>query len=883
MDSDALPIDPALVAASSASLNDVQVGSSSTGPSSADNPTATALAITSTDPTRADHPRRNSRQQDVTVAGTGEEGGSDDGSFVADGDETYQPQPGEEEDGSPPAELGLGRGGSGSGSGAGKLSPAKMGLGKMRLSKQQQKLAEAFRTSGKGKSMAMGRRTTMSCENCRARKLRCSRDLPCTHCRVRGDECVYQNGPPSFAATFAANQAAILANAQESAQLRRLIRLLSLRYAAREAAAAEQEGREPRVAPTLADVAEVEAAEDGGGGRRGDDHGRRESDDVEMRLDFGQPDGAAAANGVEPDLLVLPAHLSATAATLPRSAPAQHVADPFLAQQAQPAHPATATATTFSSSPSAGLIQPFSRPSLARSATTSDVLPSFRTDVSAGPPPSSSYHRPTRPGLVEPYHARSHTVPGAPPTPGYSLDPAFVPTAEHSYPHLPPFHPLAGPSSAQRRFPPLHPNYPPQLRQPQYNAFGSPFASQHVAPPSFHPSSHPHPHPHAYPSLPPSEPTYYYPLIPSPLLSPRSAADLAATRARMMRLQREPGRVEARRRAHEERYERAVGEERERREREAAAEEGGEREGGGAAEGEGPKLDKGKRCADADPEEEETETPADRQRNLARRAAESSWALFAANPPSSAAAAPTPVEPYRPMARDAADVMLGPSASASGLGRRQSWLVSPSGSVDGGLPLPFALPRLSIPRLSTSGSAGSSRPSLCLDASTPTLSSMLRTPSAGPSTGGWSAIMRDIVASGGGGGRPLVSISPIRSAGGHHSAVEEGLRPPDGVMRGITPAPAAGWGFFDERFEPQVEREGEMGGWGGAAVDEWAAFEPVQEEEGGGEEEKMEERVGGDVGLEDGGEGELGSAVGGRSVSIARDKSEGGRSKEDGD
>ncbi|GAA5977826.1 hypothetical protein JCM10908_005111 [Rhodotorula pacifica] len=36
----------------------------------------------------------------------------------------------------------------------------------------------------------------LSCENCRMRKMRCSRQSPCLSCRMRGDECIWVGTPP---------------------------------------------------------------------------------------------------------------------------------------------------------------------------------------------------------------------------------------------------------------------------------------------------------------------------------------------------------------------------------------------------------------------------------------------------------------------------------------------------------------------------------------------------------------------------------------------------------------------------------------------------------------------------------------------------------------
>ncbi|KAM0745892.1 hypothetical protein T439DRAFT_330256 [Meredithblackwellia eburnea MCA 4105] len=55
--------------------------------------------------------------------------------------------------------------------------------------------------SGGGAGMGMGEggkvsRRVQSCQNCRLKKMRCSRTFPCGSCKMRGEECIWLGPPP---------------------------------------------------------------------------------------------------------------------------------------------------------------------------------------------------------------------------------------------------------------------------------------------------------------------------------------------------------------------------------------------------------------------------------------------------------------------------------------------------------------------------------------------------------------------------------------------------------------------------------------------------------------------------------------------------------------
>ncbi|GAA5961720.1 hypothetical protein JCM3765_000488 [Sporobolomyces pararoseus] len=68
-------------------------------------------------------------------------------------------------------------------------------------------------------------RKHLSCENCRIRKMRCSRTSPCLSCKMRGDECVWIGAAPNGTA----NEDEVEATQMEVNRLKRLVDLLLTR------------------------------------------------------------------------------------------------------------------------------------------------------------------------------------------------------------------------------------------------------------------------------------------------------------------------------------------------------------------------------------------------------------------------------------------------------------------------------------------------------------------------------------------------------------------------------------------------------------------------------------------------------------------------------
>ncbi|GAA5874485.1 hypothetical protein JCM8547_007374 [Rhodosporidiobolus lusitaniae] len=770
-----------------------------------------------------------------------------------------------------------------------------------------------------------GRNATMNCEACRARKLKCSRGNPCTGCSLRGDLCVYPDTSSAHATKFAAQQNNLSHNRSEALRLQKLVRFLSTRYAKRENVVARQEGRSPRPPPSLADVLAMEKREERereerereerereerekaeekegekvkGKGKEGEGEGCKEKrqkssplEDAEALLALATPAvgvpprNLPVSNGAtEPDLVVdpqaSPPHPQPDKAASPPQANGDSI--PVSSTSAASA-PSLDKHTSLNQAkptfPSPDVIRPFGRPGLPRSATTSEAVPSLRVSISRAngyaPSSGSSARFSARPFGFSPQHSNPRSATHSNggfygPPPG---DPAFFPTAEQAYPHLPPFEP-----PIHRQSPSFHPQYGP----PRPSPHSSPFlhhSSPRPAPPrrdepprprnyayptpSFPSSSSlPQPPAHAAPSRPSTqarpappprprsiaEPTWFFPFLPSPLLSPRSVAHLAEARLLVRQRQSQPQVLNLKRQEHERRFD-----------HELEVVQGKE----GAKEA-AKKARKGKRKAEAMSSgsvaigsagagggqkavqvEEDEKTAQERKREHARRAAET-WALFASSssttngdgnangaastssPAAAPPAAPTPpiassstadpstsqaeaststfnafaaVEPYVPMSRDAdplfgVSLTLGPLSAGltSSFTRRasSSWFVlSPSGSIAGS------------PKLSRAGG----RPLLTLDPTSPALSA-LRTPSAGP----LSAFP----------GRHHISLSPMRSATTQHSAVEEGLRPFNSLRGDPLGGGGGGALFGDDRFEPMLEREDD-------GVD-WARFEPMLEE-----------------------------------------------------
>ncbi|GEM10306.1 transcription factor [Rhodotorula toruloides] len=612
------------------------------------------------------------------------------------------------------------------------LSAGEKGNG---LSKQAKRLKAAMGPKGADKPH-IGRKgpagTQTSCENCRSRKIKCSRHANCTSCQIRGETCVWRAEPPIKTAEWASTQAVINANHAERDRLRRIIQALSIRYSARELSAALREGRDPREPPTLVDVPLHSKARQQGGRKKASPldgaagllalalHGFDGTvvNDVQVDGDYQMP--------VPPDQRVNSCPFKLPEPPLPdQHAPANELLDVLSAAATSAAGP---TAPPISTSN----IKPSCQPPLRV------TIPS---DPSSGPPTLAS----TLPFALPPPSSSGHMRAG---TGGAQTRPAS---------------PSADDRPALRPLP--YPSYPTFLSH-----------SPRPVPP---PLSTVH-------SRAPPPPTFFYPLLPSPLMSPRSITSLAHTRHAAMVTQRDPRLRLMRRVGHEDRFDRAMAvevqrasvEKRERDKREA----------------------KGKQKKNAlygiggDGEKEQNHLAANgvspassdhQQRQLAQQAA-LAWAASngiapastnitsqstdppaaSSSPSSSSAAAYAAVQPYRPLARD-----LDPPLVDPGQRRRSSWLVSPvSGSTTGG----FALLTTGRPVLSvdaagaTASAAGSS------------LSALFRTPSALTSA-----------SSGGLFGR--ISLSPMRSDEG------EG----------------------DERFEPRIE-----------GADEWARFEPRQANEG---------------------------------------------------
>ncbi|BGP33893.1 hypothetical protein JCM10296v2_005700 [Rhodotorula toruloides] len=636
------------------------------------------------------------------------------------------------------------------------------------LSKQAKRLKEAMGSKGEGKTH-IGKKgpagTPTSCENCRSRKIKCSRHANCTSCQMRGETCVWRADPPIKVAEWASTQGVINANHAERDRLRRIVQALSARYSARELAASLREGREAREPPTLVDIALYSRAEQQGGKKKASPlegaagllalalpHGFDSSalDDVQIDGDYQLPVQPVQPTGSSPFKLPNPPQ------------PAEGVSPNDLLD-------ALSAAASTAAEPTA--------PPILTSTSEPSAQPPLRVTIPSGPssgPPSHSSVLPfALPAPSQNGHSRAVTE-GAQTRPASPThDATFASSQAPSRPHL-----------AQ----PAQPPYP------SYPAFLS------------HPSRPPPPLPSFHTRAP--QPTFFYPILPSPLMSPRSIASLANTRHAALASRRDPGNRLLRRMGHEERFDRAL-----ERQRERAKMEEVEREKQAA--------NKGKQKANgvngsAVKGEKEQDQPAangtlpasleDQQRQVAQQAA-LAWAASngiapastnitpystdppaASSSPSSSATAYAAVEPYRPLARD-----VDPPLVDLCQRRRSSWLVSPvSGTSTGG----FALLTTGRPVLSvdaagaTASAAGGS-----------SISALFRTPSALTSA-----------SSGGLFGR--ISLSPMRSAF-PHSAIEDGLRPFSSVrMPGDE-------GEGDERFEPRIE-----------GADEWARFEPRQENEG---------------------------------------------------
>ncbi|BGP42009.1 hypothetical protein JCM10449v2_006006 [Rhodotorula kratochvilovae] len=583
-----------------------------------------------------------------------------------------------------------------------------------------------------------------------------------------------------------AMQQAADANRGEIDRLERLVRLLTARYVKREAAAAEAEGRPPRRPPSMTEVIEAELREELAAGGRAK---TSPLEDAEALLALATPTvNWEDYGGGMGDIFVHDAEQER------RGSPFAPLADLPVQQTAAP-EPVVAAPPA----------PPPARPVLPRSATTSDahanVLPTLRVSI-----PSTVSHTPSlpsaRPPALPSALIRSLTESAPPGYQAIVVDSSFVPVAEHAFPHLPPL-------------------------QPTTSSFS------YVLPAPAMPVSHP-----SFPSFPAAptgpqlprlrlEPTFFYPLLPSPLMSPRSVAALAETRAYALAAQRAPEVVELRRREHEWRYEEASARKRAREELEQQ-----ERDRERGREAVQRARDAAERARIAQEEAGEQAPPRKKANAQPLRdpAPPTAVAKEGATPDAAQAVAsipPTPkqptssepvtlpslsafaaIAPYQPLARESDPMLaLGGTSSgadlvASAVGRRQSSLFSPAGSAS------------SLP------SSAGGRPILSLDAAGATSAfsalgsyALLRTPSA--------------LSAGVGGLRGRITLSPLRSAF-PHSAVEEGLRPINSLRLPGHSGGGEDGSAMDERFEPRAERQRRL------SEEEWEKFEPrVEKHEAG--------------------------------------------------
>ncbi|GAA6014404.1 hypothetical protein JCM10207_005449 [Rhodosporidiobolus poonsookiae] len=692
--------------------------------------------------------------------------------------------------------------------------------GKATLSKQQRRLQEAWKRKalemgGEGDVLLRpqhnGRKTTMS--------LKCSRGEVCTACAARGEPCIWKDEGPIQTAAFGTVQARLTLNRREVDRLQRLALILTRRYTTREHASAQRENRSARPPPTLSDVIDAEAREaydaEEAQWVHSDAAAANDSsplEDAEALLSLATPTVKdPPAKDEEGNLLVVPPRQEGVEREIALALP---VPPPSAGGSITLGGAATTSAPgpkDIPVHPSPRVIRPFGRPQLSRSATTSEAVPSLRVSIPAanGTPrarsstssgvPSALPRPDARPSSL---HARAHTYSGS--GPGVPVDPALVHVDERGFPaHVPFQTPYYG-HTPHRPYGYVDGPYTPR---PPYAPYHPPYAHDSPYPPP------PHFPPLGPPPLPPPQrrpdPFYFYPVLPSPLLSPRSADHLAMTRHQMQVVQSQPAYLEARRRVHEERYERAVREERARQRRvEDEMKEVKQAEGAQKSEGGEAAADKAKDSPD----------------DLARRALEN-LATFIAGGGTDAGPSGEPatghafasVEPYRPMARES-DPMLTSAGPISAVDRRPSWfLVSPVQWTRGS-------PLLGSATLTATRRP--SRPLLSLDSSVPLLSA-LRTPSAGAlsaypsgSAGGLSGRRGSTSTAG-------ISFSPLRSARGLPSALalEEGLRPFNSLRADaldVSPRANGADDLFDARFEPQLERR--------LSEVDWSAFEPIMEE-----------------------------------------------------
>ncbi|GAA5846167.1 hypothetical protein JCM9279_005844 [Rhodotorula babjevae] len=626
----------------------------------------------------------------------------------------------------------------------------------------------------------------MSCEGCRVRKLRCSRQHNCIACVERGEPCVWKGGRPASGLTPQDVRNGILSTRRELARLERLTRLLAARYVKREAVLAHAEAREPRRPPSLADVIEAERVDAAAGEGRA-------LEEAEALLSLGTPTVGRAGEderdgredeygGGMGDILVDDVFVDDDR---PSSLAASSRADDFRhAGRTSPAPPRPAPPRSTSTPHTHGAtFVPRLRvtiPHASAAAGRTGPLSSARSHLQQTP------HAPS-PLRYPPIVAQSSVSP--PP-------PAPVPAAAPAPASPAPAPAAAIPSSA----PPAHPSFPLAARP----------SSAPTAP------------------LEPG-PTYFYPALPPPLMSPTTASHLAATRVAALVMRGNPAVLAARKSAHEKRWEGAVRRLEERRRREARGEKGDEEEGRGREEVE--RVTREWEAAGRGPRGEET-AQMDVDGAPTAGGTASSGGVVAQDPPPSALA---PQRSPGTLSLAAKDLV------ASAINRQQALRGPLSSSTSPSNPSSST----SFPSLGLS-----QRPILSLDAQGAFSASalhhhaLLRTPSAhlhlgaheprahGPSsaatpTSGSATTPTTLLL--GGGAR--ITLSPLRSAAPHLSAVEEGLRPINSLLGAL----AAGALGGDERFEPRTERArgallGALDEEGEAVRDEWDRFEPQLEE-----------------------------------------------------
>lgn len=596
----------------------------------------------------------------------------------------------------------------------------------------------------------------------------------CAHClSLASPRFANPNTTVLFSAQWASTQAVIDENHAERDRLRRIVQALSARYSARELAAALREGRDPREPPTLVDIplCEQKTGKQTQGGKKKASPLEGAAGLLALALPHGF-DGSGLDDVPVFDEL-----------QLPNPPPDQVDLSPYKLPQSTQLAPSddtlVASATAAANGAGSNTLRPPS--SASKSSSQPPLRIAIPADPSSGPPSLTSALPFTLPGLSTDGRSRSVTE-GAPTRPA---SPTAVAAVARDQP------PASRPPAAQPA--PHYPSYPSSLAQP------------------------PRPAPPPLPSFPSRAPppTFFYPILPSPLMSPRSIASLANKRHAALISQRDPRNRLARMMVHEQRFDRAMEKARaEAVEREKATLKGKRGVNGvdgngekGAREQERPAA---KGTSPASPEEQHfaqqaalawaaSNGIAPASTNIASTSTSASapndTPTASSSPAASSAAAPAAyaaVEPYRPLARDVDPPLVDPLTER----RRSSWLVSPvTGSTTGAFALlTTGRPVLTVDAAGATASAAGGSSSM---------SALFRTPSALTSA-----------SSGGLFGR--ISLSPMRSAF-PHSAIEEGLRPFSSVRMPGDEGDEMG----DERFEPRME-----------SVDEWARFEPRQANEG---------------------------------------------------